>query len=348
MSHTISKKPFPESRSATSALIHHDYNHYRQEQANMSEFEPPKKKRVRARLDHLSPNEKLQRRKMKNRIAAQTARDRKRAKIDHLEEENEKLRRENEILRIKLLSSGSTLNTDAPISINMTDSGVSDTRSSPKSSISSYDNSGTKMDLLAVPQHSSRNNCLPSPGSSTSGAYSASTDTDNHDYLDSVVVDTNETSLIDDILRLEGSIFSEAGDEASIGSAELINGPQQQVQEVSSQSLSVENSAGWTSIQLMLLLMISRVHRQYRWRTNCCAMIHSGENSSTERVAAYSNLYDYIHQTKCIDFRRAAEAIIFNKNNVQQQRIVALEFMYIHLYDNRFRKNLLARKNSLR
>jgi hypothetical protein len=65
-----------------------------------------KKKRIRQNLNHLSQDEKLNRRKMKNRVAAQSARDRKKVKMDLLEakvarlsEERIKLARENEHLR---------------------------------------------------------------------------------------------------------------------------------------------------------------------------------------------------------------------------------------------------------
>lgn len=50
------------------------------------------------RLDHLTWEEKLQRKKLKNRVAAQTSRDRKKAKLDELEETVRRLREQNELL----------------------------------------------------------------------------------------------------------------------------------------------------------------------------------------------------------------------------------------------------------
>lgn len=50
-------------------------------------YELDKPKRKRQRLDHLSQEEKLMRRKLKNRMAAQSARDRKKVKMQDLEEE---------------------------------------------------------------------------------------------------------------------------------------------------------------------------------------------------------------------------------------------------------------------
>lgn len=50
------------------------------------------------RLDHLTWEEKLQRKKLKNRVAAQTSRDRKKAKLDELEDTVKTLREQNELL----------------------------------------------------------------------------------------------------------------------------------------------------------------------------------------------------------------------------------------------------------
>lgn len=87
----------------------------------ISENGQPIKKRQR--LDHLSVEEKIMRRKLKNRVAAQCARDRKKAQMDTLEEDlvhmrnamtilkkekealkirNEALEKENAILKSKL------------------------------------------------------------------------------------------------------------------------------------------------------------------------------------------------------------------------------------------------------
>merc|ERR1719352_676236 len=48
--------------------------------------------RKRANLDHLSPEEKLMRRKLKNRVAAQNARDKKRVKMEDMESDVDRLR----------------------------------------------------------------------------------------------------------------------------------------------------------------------------------------------------------------------------------------------------------------
>ena len=60
-----------------------------------SEHNPDKPVRKRANLDHLSPEEKLMRRKLKNRVAAQNARDKKRMKMEEMEAELMRLKVNN-------------------------------------------------------------------------------------------------------------------------------------------------------------------------------------------------------------------------------------------------------------
>lgn len=315
-------------------------------------LEPPKKKRVRARLDHLTPNEKLQRRKMKNRIAAQTARDRKRAKIDQLEAENRRLREENAKLRVKMDQTIQLQQNHAPClppivvsSQSVDDSGVSDLESHLRMSASSSGDSA-EMDLLGLPQgnqsHSSSHDGLSvgdtSPRSEINGLLgisSASEDCSSPiptECIDSLVGDIDEKAMLDDVLKLQQSIFDGSDNDKSLESAELISAPQQQVQEMSFQSQLVENSAGWTSIQLMLLLMISRIHRLYSLKTGCCATTHDSNNVCQSRDRTHENLYDYLLETKCTNLRRAIDAIMYHKHDIRKQKIVALEFMYIYLY----------------
>ncbi|XP_034840192.1 X-box-binding protein 1 isoform X2 [Maniola hyperantus] len=81
---------------------------------------PPSRKR---RLDHLTWEEKMQRKKLKNRVAAQTSRDRKKAKMDEMEsriqhfmDTNERLIAEVENLKAmneRLLSENTALRSAA-------------------------------------------------------------------------------------------------------------------------------------------------------------------------------------------------------------------------------------------
>jgi len=83
---------------------------------------PPRK---RERLTHLTPEEKMWRRKLKNRIAAQTARDRKKARMDDIEgdlssmravnrrllKENQQLKRDNLAMQERMSAMEKTTNT---------------------------------------------------------------------------------------------------------------------------------------------------------------------------------------------------------------------------------------------
>jgi hypothetical protein len=289
--------------------------------SGLDTMDVPKKKRVRARLDHMTPEEKQQRRKEKNRQAAQTARDRKRNRLEKLEEENQRLREENMRLRSAILGNSRdqsavdcslSAQPAAPIMptiLQITDSGVSDVDSKSAST------------FMSSPVNSSHNYCT--------AANSPEPDDDN--LINYIIERDNDVALVNEIQKLVSYVNGDHGDDVSIESAALINEPQQQVQDMSTGLQSADNSLGWTSIQLMLILMISRIHHRLSAKINCCQ--RAPTRSNDEMDPNNCNLYDYLLHTKCANFRRAAETIISNKTNVRHQRLVALDFVQKYLYN---------------
>lgn len=98
--------------------------------------------RKRRRLDNLTPEERALRRKLKNRVAAQTARDRKKARMTELEEQVEDLERQNRLLQEqnkrlqKQSTSLTTENADLRIRLGLTPPGSPDTETEPLSPLS--------------------------------------------------------------------------------------------------------------------------------------------------------------------------------------------------------------------
>merc|ERR1712083_539956 len=72
-----------------------------EEGSSIHEGSDSKPVRKRANLDHLSPEEKLMRRKLKNRVAAQNARDKKRVKMEDMETDVERLRAHTKALEAR-------------------------------------------------------------------------------------------------------------------------------------------------------------------------------------------------------------------------------------------------------
>merc|ERR1719245_1163176 len=79
-----------------------DIKDIKEEEDEEDEFAPVRK---RANLDHLSPEERLMRRKLKNRVAAQNARDKKKAQCEEMEKMINQMKED----RQKLLDENSRL-----------------------------------------------------------------------------------------------------------------------------------------------------------------------------------------------------------------------------------------------
>merc|ERR1712001_90702 len=77
----------------------HDDGTYGSDSEESENFDKPVRKR--ANLDHLSPEEKLMRRKLKNRVAAQNARDKKRVKMEEMEGELQRLKAHSKQLELR-------------------------------------------------------------------------------------------------------------------------------------------------------------------------------------------------------------------------------------------------------
>lgn len=97
--------------------------------------------RKRQRLDHLSQEEKIMRRKLKNRVAAQTARDRKKAKMQELEDQVSFLLAEKRLLLLKSVENMKRIqileqeNTELKIRLGLTNTLESDQKDKVKCEI---------------------------------------------------------------------------------------------------------------------------------------------------------------------------------------------------------------------
>jgi len=332
-------------------------------------MEPPKKKRHRACLDHLTSEQKQQRRKEKNRQAAQTARDRKRQNMDRLMAENEmlklRLRQYEELFRLGQTSTQGPQ--QAPVTIldptsakmshlavpqvqAATDSGVSDVDSNSKMSSPNLA-AENQMDYLTIPQSSSAATTT-TPDSMFDGRYDhlslSPASIDDDQLIDSFIGQENEQELTKEVQKVVNYIDNGVtSSDVPFGSAVSINVPPLQEQGTSSKShhLTTVNSLGWTSIQLMLVILITRVHHLLSVRIGCCRKAqevkrpYSNHSNNTDNQTLKDSqgtphnlsIVDYILNTRCSKYCGAVEQITANKENITRQREIALDFVNKYL-----------------
>merc|ERR1712012_1185818 len=125
--------------------------------------------RKRANLDHLSPEERLQRRKLKNRVAAQNARDKKKAQTEEMEKLIEDMRAEKQKFaeELGIISQNQTESQEIHIELPMSPDSLP-----PMSPSSSSPSSPVSVSSLASP----RSSPMVPPESAAGAGYHDTTD----------------------------------------------------------------------------------------------------------------------------------------------------------------------------